>query len=66
MQQSLLHIAFKNFITKCGRLLHNVVYYMMKLKCIPSLHNGGLLHNVALHSSSIPLLHGNIDLNQIL
>ena len=23
MRQSVLHIAFKNFITKCGRLLQN-------------------------------------------
>ena len=32
MQQSLLHIAFKNFITKCGSLLHNAALLHKEVK----------------------------------
>ena len=39
MRQSLLHIAFKNFITKYGRLLRNVA----------------LLHNAALQGLSVSM-----------
>ena len=46
MSQSLLHIAFKNFITKCGRLLQNVITEWIE----NVLHNAALLHNVALQA----------------
>ena len=32
MQQSLLHIAFKNFIAKCGKLLQNTALLHNELK----------------------------------
>ena len=48
MRQSLLHIVFKNFITKCGRLLQNAALLHNEVKIITLLHNAALLHNVAL------------------
>lgn len=48
MRQSLLHISFKNFITKCSRLLQNAPLLHNESKMYYILYNGVLLHNVAL------------------